>query len=314
MSNGTVRIGKAIDEATKFAFGNLSAIVRIGWFPTTLMISLMVLIAWNMWQPLIVAYYEFLQQYMAAANDPDLLVQVIEGFSDSLEAALDDIGIGQFWLGYGGVILVSMIGTAILMTAYVRLIMLGEQPRGPIYFRLGEREVRVAVTYLAITMIAVILVTISTTVASMVLAAVLGQNEAAAGLLALLLFGIVFAAVVFGFWVFGRLILAVPAAAMHGGIPIRAAWNSSRGEGGKLAWIIVLGYLILTAITTVATMAVSLMTGLLGEILVRLGSQLEPYFIGVLWFIGYIVIACFSTAYFTALFTMPYKRVTEGAS
>ena len=75
MSTADIRIGKTLDEAIKFAFGNLGAIVRIGWFPTALMIGLMAFIAWTFWQPVVIAYFEFLQDYMAAATDADELVR-----------------------------------------------------------------------------------------------------------------------------------------------------------------------------------------------------------------------------------------------
>jgi hypothetical protein len=40
MSDGQVRIGKTIDEAMKFVFGNFGMVLRVGWLPITLAVGL----------------------------------------------------------------------------------------------------------------------------------------------------------------------------------------------------------------------------------------------------------------------------------
>jgi hypothetical protein len=132
--------------------------------------------------------------------------------------------------------------------------------------------------------------------------------QAIAGLGAVAL---VIGSIVLFLWFFGRFGMALPASAVEGGVPIGRAWALSRGLGGTFALIIVLGYLVLFAVSMVFMMAVSMLTGIILGVLTGLGSQLAPYFVGAIIAAGYIAIYCFGTAFFIALFAGPYKRLTQ---
>ncbi len=311
MDDREIRIGRTIDEAAKFVFGNLLAVVRVGWLPIVLTLSAVAAIVWVFWQPLILAYVEVFTSINdavasgAASSDVEIDPAV-------LERAIEEIGVSGLLTGYFGVIVVALAGYAIPMTAYARMMVLDERYGGPFFIRFGAREANVALTYFALTLIIAIVMMILTTVMALAIAFTVGDQagEAGAGLAVFLL--IVVSVVAF-IWLFARLGIALPASAVDGGVPIGRAWSLTRGIGGTLSWILVLGYLVLFALTMVFMMMVSMVTGIIFGILTSLGSQLAPYFIGTLIAVGYVLVYCFGTAFFMALFAGPYKRLTQAA-
>lgn len=310
MSEHNIRIGKTIDEATKFAFKNLVEILRVGWLPIALAIGLTVALLWTLWQPLLLAYFEFFTVVNDATQAGTPASDVDFDFV-RFEEAIDEIGFANFAVGYIGLLVITLTGYAIPMAAYCRMIILGEKYPGPFYLRLGSREINMALTYFAITLIvtAVMLaITMGGTLIIALLASAGGASEGAAVLGAFLL--IILSIVAF-IWLFARLALALPASAVEGGIPIARAWALSRGLGGTLAWIMLLGYLVLFVLSMVFTMIISMVTTVLLGVLTGMGSQIAPYLVGAIAAVGYIAVYCFGTALFMALFSGPYKTLTN---
>lgn len=312
MSN-RVRIGKTLDDSIKFTFGNAGALIRIGWLPFALTIGISSFLAWHFWQPLIIAYMDFLNAYAEVATDPVALERLSESFSRELENAIEIIGPANLMLGYAAVLIIGIVGAAIVLTAYVRMMALGERPGGFAYLRFGSRELGVAITYLLVTVIAAFAAIAVTTLVMMLLVVPFAGGSGAGGALAALavLASMVLSLVAF-FWVFARLVAAAPASAIHGGVPLGRAWGASKGEGSTITWILILGYLIMFAVSVIAMLILGMVTGLIDGALVGMGSQLAPYFTGALWFIGYIAIACLSNAFFVGLFTGAYMQLEQG--
>jgi len=311
MSDGQVRIGKTIDEAMKFVFGNFGAVLRVGWLPITLAVALTAGIMWTLWQPLILVYIEFFtlmnEAVATGANSADLDFDPVR-----FERAFEEIGVAKFAFGYIGLMAVMMIGYAIPMTAYCRMMVLGERYSGPFYFRLGSREAGVALTYLAITFITVVSIMVISILGSIVIAVIATAAGDEPGVIAGFgAFVMIVASLVVFIWLFARLALSLPASALEGGVPIGRAWALSRGMGGTLSWIMLLGYLALFAVSMMFMMVISMITGIILGVLTGLGSQLAPYFVGAIIAVGYIAVYCFGTAFFMALFAGPYKRLTQ---
>ncbi len=316
MSDTEVRIGRTIDEATKFAFGNLLNIIKVGWLPLGLTLGILAWAAWTFWQPLILAYIDFFEVFSATmdatvANGGGKAPEFV--FDEALfEAAFTEMGLGNFVLGYAVLIIVGLIGFSIPIAAYCRMMVLGEHYGGPIYLRLGPREINVALTYLAITVLMVVGMLVISGAGGVLLSIVAGMmGDGAAATVGLFGFAYFIVVIVVFFWLFARLGLALPIAATEGGIPIGRAWQLSKGAAGKIAWGIVLGYLVVMVFSMIFMMVLSLLTGILLSVLVALGSQMAPLFVGGIWVVGYIAFYSFSTAFFVALLAGPYKRLTE---
>jgi hypothetical protein len=227
------------------------------------------------------------------------------------ERAFEEIGIGKFILGYVGLMAVMMIGYAIPMTAYCRMMVLGERYSGWFYLRLGAREIGVALTYFAISLITVVAVMVISILGSIVIAVIAAASSDSSVIAGFGAFVMIVASVVVFIWLFARLALALPASAIDGGVPITRAWAMSRGIGSTLSWVMILGYLVLFAVSMMFMMVVSMITGVILGVLTGLGSQLAPYFVGAIIVVGYIAVYCFGTAFFMALFAGPYKRLTQ---
>lgn len=308
-----IRIGKTLDDSIKFTFGNAGALIRIGWLPFALTIGITSFLAWHFWQPLIVAYMDFLNAYAEVATDPVALERLSESFTRDLENAIEIIGPANLMIGYAAVLIIGIIGAAIVLTAYVRMMALGERPGGVAYLRFGGRELGVAVTYLLVTVIAAFAAIAITTLVTVVLVAPFaGSSGAGSAIAALAVLASLVLSLVAFFWVFARLIVAAPVSAIYGGVPIGRAWRASKGESGTITWILILGYLIMFAVSVIAMMILGMVTGLIDGALVGMGSQLAPYFTGALWFIGYIAIACLSNAFFVGLFTGVFMQLEQG--
>jgi len=312
MSNA-VLIGKTLDDSIKFTFGNAGALIRIGWLPFALTIGLTSFLAWYFWQPIILAYMDFLNAYAEVATDPVALEQLSESFTRDLENAIEIVGPASLMLGYAAVLIIGIVGAAIVLTAYVRMMALGERPGGFAYLRFGNRELGVAITYLLVTVIAAFAaIAITMLVAMLLVAPFAGNGGAGSAFAALAVFASMILSLVAFFWIFARLVVAAPASALHGGVPLGRAWQASKGEGSTITWILILGYLIMFAVSVIAMMILGMVTGLIDSVLVGMGSQLAPYFTGALWYVGYIAIACLSNAFFVGLFTGVYMQLEQG--
>ena len=313
MDTTEIRVGKTIDEATKFAFRNLLSTIQVGWLPIGLTIAIASAIAWVFWEPIILTYIDFFEAYSAAGTDADALEQVMEVFAIQFANALEEIGLGGFLFGYVLFVAVTLFGYAIPITAYCRMMVLDERYPAPFYLRFGPREISVGLTYLAITVIGVVAIT-GLMFGVVLISALASSGGEPSPISALLGFGGAVFCIWLSLWLFGRLLVALPVSAVEGGVPVGRAWTLTKGMGGKLAWILLLGYLVLTVLSLIFMMILSMVTGLILGILTGLGSQLAPYFVGAAWFIGYVAFYCFSTAFFMALFALPYKRLMEGSA
>jgi hypothetical protein len=256
---------------------------------------------------------DFLNAYAEVATDEAALAQLTESFTRDLENAFEVIGVGNFLLGYVVIIVAGILGASIVMTAYIRMMALGERPSGLLYFRLGGREISVAITYLAVTLIAAVAVMGVSFLVTMALVAPFAGSESSAGIAVFGVFVNFIVCLVVFFLIFARFVVAVPASAIHGGVPIGQAWRATKGMGRRIAWILILGYLILFAVSMIALMILGMLTGLINGALMSMGSQLAPYFTGALWAIGYIAIGCLTNAFFVGLFTGVYMHLDEGA-
>jgi len=308
-----IRIGKTIDASIKFTMGNAWSLIRVGWLPFALTIGITSFLAWHFWQPLILAYMEFLSAYADVATDQAALERLMESFTRDVENAIEGIGFANFLLGYAGILIIGTAGAAIVMTAYIRMMALGETPGGIAYFRFGAREINVAATYLLVVILAAITVIAVSFVTTLVLVVPFAGSEGAGTAIAVLgvLASMIISLVLF-FWVFARLLIAVPASAIHGGVPIMQSWRATKGLGGRITGIILLGYLILFAISMIVMMILGMATQLIDSALVSMGSQLAPYFSGTLWGVGYIAVACLTNAFFVGLFTSVFMGLDQG--
>ncbi len=313
MSDQKIRVGKTLDEAISFTTSNMGGIIRVGWLPIGLTIGATVGLAWVLLKPLILAYGEMIAAVSAAASAgaadgakaPDVAFD-----PQIFDSAIQEIGFGNLALAYLLIIVVSMVGFAIPVAAYCRMMVNGERIRGLAYFRLGGREISVAFTYFVVmllVMVAMIALILAIAALAGVLAAVLGTAGAVlSGLISIVMF---VGMIVMMFRLFGRLGVAIPAAAVEGGIPIGHAWELTKGNAGAIGGALFVGYLAMTIIMTIAMMVLSLLSGLIAGVLISMGSNLTYVFVGSIWGVGYIAIYCVSTAFFMGLFAGPYKRL-----
>lgn len=317
MSDSEIRVGKIIDEAVRFVFSNFLGIIKVGWLPLVLVFGMSAAIAWTFWQPVVLAYIEMVEIMNVAMDAAAETGKAAEPDFDPalIERALEETGVASLLFGYLIFTVVSIVGCAIPIAAYCRMFVLGESYGGPFYLRLGSREVGVALSYLAITLLvslAVIAFSLAGGVVLPAIAAAFGESQGAVVDLSLFVYMMVQIALIV--WLFARLGLAFPVAAIEGGVPIARAWQLTRAIGGRLAWAVALGGLIVMVVSMIAMMVLSLITGILAGALATLGSQMIWLFVGGVWVIGYVVFYSFSLAFFMALFTGPYKRLTEAGA
>jgi len=299
-----LRLGRTLDASFKFVARNLLAFVRVGWLPISLMLALLALIGWTFLQPILLTYMEFIEAFAEVGDDPADVQRAVDNFSLAMEAAFESVGALNLWLGYLGIVIVSMLGTAIPMTAFIRMLALGETFHGLVYFRLGRRELNVAISYFLAALIATSAIMIVSTAIALISAMIFGG--AGGGLIAVLL---ILGSLIVFFWVFARLVIAVPAAALDGGVSLMQTWAATRGYGGKIASILVVGYLMLLVISTVTMFILAGATNLVDGVLVSMGSNLSAYFSGGIWFVGYLAVTSISNAFFVSLFTVPYMTL-----
>lgn len=312
MSDEKIRVGKTLDEAISFTTSNMGGIIRVGWFPIGVTIGATLGLAWVLLKPLILAYGEMLAAVNAAATAGANGEEVPDVAFDPqiFDSAIQEIGYGNVTLAYLLIIAVTTIGFAIPVAAYCRMMVNGEYIRGLAYFRLSGREFSVAFTYFAVVllvMLAMIALILALATLVGILAATLGTVGAAfSGLLSIVLFVVI---VVMMFRLFGRLGVAIPAAAVEGGVPIGHAWGLTRGQGGAIGGALFIGYVAMSIVMSIAMMALAFLSGLIGGALITMGSNLTYVFVGSIWGIGYIAIYCVSIAFFIGLFAGPYKRL-----
>ncbi len=311
-----ITVSSTIGEAFNFAFGNISAVFRIGWFPVSLMMALLALIGWIFFQPIIMVYGELLTN-IDAMSDADALTQILAQYNENMLAAVESIGYQTVSLGYLLFLVVGLAGSAIPMTAYSRMIVNGDRYRGLIYFQFGGREVSVAITYFAVTVLVTIIYIAAVLVAGIVVgivgaiaAAALG--DAGTAVLGLLIIGTVIVAMIFMLWLFARLLIAIPASAIEGGAPIGKAWTMTKGHGATLTLALLLGYILLIFVWIVFFVALDYVVDAISMVLGDPGSQLGMYVTMALGAVAYVAMVCVGNAFFIGLFAGPYKRLTAG--
>lgn len=305
----SLSITKTIGSALSFAFGKWAAVTRIGWFPMAVMLGLTALIGWFFFQPIVLAYGELISSVQSGADT----AAAMEQYNEAILAMIESGAGANLALGYTLIMILMMYGSAIIYTAYSRMMVNGDHYTGLIYFQFGAREFSVGTTYVLVmilSMIVITIVVIPVAIVAGLLAAVFAENSAA--LTGVVVFAVMVATFIFMIYLLARLSLALPISAIEGGTPIGKAWQLSKGNGASLTLALILGYILLFVFWVLAFLAFSLFAGVVGLALGAISPQLSLIVTGVIGLLGYVVMVCIGNAYFIGIFASAYMQLNAG--
>jgi len=300
MSETSFTTGSILGDAFGFASGSFLGVIKVAWFPFVVGYGGLMALMLFMLQPLALAYAGL----FGSLGDP----AATEAASNALLAAMTEVGFGTIGLAYLVMFVGGLLIYAIPMVAFAKMSAMDYKPRGPLYFKLGPKEIMVAIDYLIIIILASVVGMIIFLVPVGLIAAAAGQNSPVAGLV---MIPMIFVLLYVMCGVFARFGLAFPIAAVEGGFGLRRAWGMSRGLGLKITNAIFLSFVIMYVMMMVAFIAFGVLSMPLSMAMGSgdtIGSPMMIVF-GVVYALFNVIVYASMLAVSVGLFGRIYQKI-----
>lgn len=275
-----------IGEVLGGSISNFLRFVSIVWFP------LLILAGLNVGGILLLP--DYLPKLMAMMSDPS--------------------GIGQLLLIGLGLVVFQALISSMIGVVWHRRVLLGEKPRGFIYFKIGKLEVSYFLYSFLIVIFIVFIAAMTGGLASVIIGVTAESDSSQVGML----FGSGLGVVGFFFMMFVglRSILALPAVAVSQSRPIRTSWAIAKGNCWRMFW----GFFILGVVYLILMQIVSGIAGAWGAGTEAQGQEMmkilqgQPADLNMLLIYQAItfVVSIYFVMVFTTFLAVCYRHLSGG--
>ncbi len=317
MSDTRISAGSLIKSAFGLGLGRMGDVIRVGWFP--LVAGLIGIMAYSYFttQDVMMAQFEMYRN-MASGSD---MQETMATYVETAAAAQT----GMYWVHSLVGLLLMFVVIAIPVVAYTRMVVDGATPRGPLYFRLGPKEIMVALDYILLLLLTYLVMLVVMIIPIIVAVAVFAGAESPEAFMSespgivilggLGAFVFILSAIC---WFWAKFGLAIPIAVKEGGLGLRRAWRLSKGNTGALFFGIVGTYVLMFLMMIGFFIAILIVGGIVGIPLAMLATNTGMTGIAIavgvaLYIVVYVVMYCITTSIQAGLFAEAYRRI-KGSS
>ncbi len=277
---------KTVGEVLGSSVGNFFRFISIVWFP------LLILSALNLGAILLLP--DYLPKLMAAMSDPS--------------------GIGQVLLIGLGLVVFQALISSMIGVVWHRRVLLGEKPRGFIYFKIGKLEVSYFLYSFLIAIFIMLIAAVTGGIASAIIGAAAGGDSSQGGIV--LASGIGLVGFIVMMFVGLRSILALPGVAVSQSSPIGTSWAITKGNCWRMFW----GFFLLGVVYLILLQIGSGIAGVWGAGTEAQGVEVmkilqgQPANLNILLIYQGIsfVVAMYFVMVFTSFLAVSYRHLSGG--